>query len=99
MGASLLAIAVGQSILMSNDPPLSRAGSLPQVFARGKAKSIRRVLFTIVHCQRLDCSIVQSPLFISVQQRTLICHHFKHFQSRSIGCIFWHETRSTAWVA
>ncbi|MCE6980733.1 hypothetical protein EI534_25825 [Pseudomonas frederiksbergensis] len=31
MGASLLAIAVDQSILMLNVPPSSRAGSLPQV--------------------------------------------------------------------
>jgi hypothetical protein len=31
------------------------------------AKSIRRVLFTIVHCQSFNCSIVQSRLFISVQ--------------------------------
>ncbi|TNF79312.1 hypothetical protein FGE05_26005 [Pseudomonas sp. ICMP22404] len=30
MGASLLAIAVYQSALLLADPPLSRAGSLPQ---------------------------------------------------------------------
>ncbi|MCE6981438.1 hypothetical protein EI534_29575 [Pseudomonas frederiksbergensis] len=30
MGASLLAMATGHSTLMSTDPPLSRAGSLPQ---------------------------------------------------------------------
>ncbi|MET0777327.1 MAG: hypothetical protein ABWZ65_17825, partial [Pseudomonas mandelii] len=62
-------------------------------------KSANRVLFTIVHCQRPDCSIVQSPLFISVQQRKCFSYLFQHFQSRSTACNFWHETRSTAWVA
>ncbi|KAB0524926.1 hypothetical protein F7R20_15455 [Pseudomonas brassicacearum subsp. brassicacearum] len=36
MGASLLAIALGQLALMLNGPPSSRAGSLPQGFGSNR---------------------------------------------------------------
>ncbi|PTC19302.1 hypothetical protein C0J26_12900 [Pseudomonas baetica] len=59
MGASLLAKAGFQSLEMLADPPLSRAGSLPQCFAfqatkkqirqiTGKAKCLHKVWNTII---------------------------------------------------
>jgi hypothetical protein len=62
-------------------------------------KSVYRVLFTIVHCQSLNCSIVHSRLFISVQQRTRSFLYLQDFQAGSKACNFWHESRSTAQVA
>ncbi|MNE83413.1 hypothetical protein D3C80_1802260 [compost metagenome] len=37
--------------------------------ASGVVESVHTVLFTLVHCQSWNCSIVQSRLFISVQSR------------------------------
>ncbi|AWM90112.1 hypothetical protein DJ564_04420 [Pseudomonas sp. 31-12] len=63
MGASLLAISVSQTPLMSTDTPSSRAGSLPQGFIPNwdLYRLVGRGLLTARFCSKLRTSPPRRP--------------------------------------